>query len=162
MKSLKKFTMYIIILLALYIFVSLASFGFINKAYKNIGDYEILTKSPKIEIIESKATYVNGYVIAKVTNNTGVEIDKTYLKLDLYTENDNYLGTKYNEIKDFSGNEVLEVKTSFKFNGVDHYKVSLVNSIAADDLYNEDEELTNGLLYLIGISGIIMFLYYIF
>lgn len=162
MKSLKKITMYIIILLVIYIFVSLASFGFINKTYKNIGEYEILTKSPKIEIIESKATYVNGYVIAKVTNNTGVEIDKTYLKLDLYTENNNYLGTKYNIIKDFSNNEALEVKTNFKFNGVDHYKISLVNSIAADSVYNENEELTNGLLYLIGISGIIMFLYYIF
>lgn len=162
MKRLKKFFMYILLLLAIYIFVSLASFGFINKAYKNIGDYEILTKSPKVEIIESKATYVNGYVIAKVTNNTGMEINKTYLKLDLYTENDNYLGSKYNEIKDFSNNKVLEVKTNFKFNGVDHYKISLVNSIAADSLYNEDEELINGFFYLFGISGIIMFLYYIF
>lgn len=162
MKSLKKFFMYILILLALYIFVSLTSFGFINKAYKNIGDYEVLTKSPKIEIVESKATYVNGYVIAELTNNTGIEIDKAYLKLDLYTENDNYLGTKYNEIKNFSNNETLEIKTNFKFNGVDHYKVSVVNNIANDSMYNENEELTNGFLYLLGISGIIMFLYYIF
>lgn len=161
MNSLKKFFMYILMLVALYIFVSITSFAFINKAYKKIENYEILTSSPKIEIVESKATYVNGYVIAEVTNNTGVEIDKTYLKLDLYTDKGNYLGTKYNEINDFSNNEVLEVKTNFKFNGVEHYKISLVNNISADSLYNDDDELKNGLFYLVGISGIIMLLYYI-
>lgn len=161
MKTLKKFGIYLLLLLVLYIFVSLASFGFIKKVYKNINDYEIATNSPKIEVIESKATYVNGYVIAKVTNDTGKEIDKTYLKLDLYTKNNNYLGSKYNEIKDFSNNEVLEVKTNYKFNGVDHYKLSIVNSIANDNIVNDADELSHGLFYLLTISGIIMLIYYI-
>jgi len=161
MDRLKTFGMYILIIIVIYIFVSLASYGFIVKAYKDINEYEILTTSPKIEIIDSEATYVNGYVVAKVTNNTGKEINKAYIKLDLYTENDNYLGTKYNEINDFSNNEILEVKTNFKFNGVENYKISVVDSIAAGTLYDENEEITN-VLTLIGISGLILFLWYIF
>jgi len=161
MDRVKTFGMYILIIVVIYIFVSFASYGFIIKAYKNINEYEILTSSPKIEIIEGQATYVNGYVIARITNNTGKEIDKAYIKLDLYTENNNYLGTKYNEIKDFSNKEILEVKTNFKFNGVENYKISVVDSITAGSLYNENEEVTN-VLTLIGVSGLILFLWYIF
>lgn len=162
MDRLKTFGKYILWLVLLYIFVSLTSYGFINKAYKNINEYEVLTASPKIEVVESKATYVNGYVVAKVTNDTGADINKAYVKLDLYTENDNYLGTKYNELNDFSNGKVLEAKTSFRFNGVDNYKISVVDSIATGTLYDDREEVRNGLFKLFGISGLILFLYYIF
>lgn len=160
MERVKKFALYLGMLLVTYVLVSVLSMAFINKAYKNINDYEILTKSPKIEVMESKATYVNGYVIAKVTNDTGVEIDKTYLKLDLYTKNGTYLGSKYNEIKDFSGNKVVEVKTSFKYNGVDKYKISLTNNNSEGN-NEKEEDLVSGLIHLSVIAGIIMIIYYI-
>ena len=112
MDRLKTFGMYILWVILLYIFVSLTSYAFIMKAYKNINEYEVLTASPKIEVVESKSTYVNGYVVAKVTNDTGTDIDKAYVKLDLYSENDNYLGTKYNELNNFSNGKVLEAKTN--------------------------------------------------
>lgn len=162
MDRLKTFGMYILWVILLYIFVSLTSYAFIMKAYKNINEYEVLTASPKIEVVESKSTYVNGYVVAKVTNDTGTDIDKAYVKLDLYSENDNYLGTKYNELNNFSNGKVLEAKTNFRFNGVDNYKISVVDSIAAGTLYDDREELRNGLFKLFGISGLILFLYYIF
>ena len=163
MDSVKKFLMYIILVILLYIFVSVCSYAFISKAYKNINDYEILTTKPSIEILESKATYVNGYVLARVTNNTGIEIQQTYLKLDFYTENDNYLGTKYAEIGELSNNQTYEVRSSFKFNGVDNFKASIVNSIAADSIDNSDEDsLVNAVMPLIGIAAVIMFFYYIF
>ena len=161
MSTIKKFLMYILLLVAIYIFVSILSYIFINNAYKNIEDYEILTQSPKIEIVESKSTYVNGYVIANITNNTGANIEKTYLKLDLYTENDNYLGSKYNEIDDFSNNETVEVKTNYKFNGVEKYKVSLVNNVANNITYSEDDKFAHLFFHMLGISGILMIIYYI-
>lgn len=160
MDSVKKFTKYLLMFLAIYVLVSILSTAFINKAYKKLSDYEILTKSPKIEVVESKATYMNGYVIAKVTNDTGVEIDKTYLKLDLYSRNGTYLGSKYNEINDFTGNEVIEVKTNFKYNGVEKYKISITNNVTESER-EEKEDLMSGLVHLSVIAGVIMIIYYI-
>lgn len=54
MERIKQFALYILIIIVFYLFVSLASYSFINKTYKNINEYEILTKSPKIEILEKK------------------------------------------------------------------------------------------------------------
>ena len=162
MDSVKKFLMYIILIILTYIFVSICSYAFISKAYKNIDDYEILTKRPSIEILESKATYVNGYVLARVTNNTGIEMEKAYLKIDFYTENDNYLGTKYAEIGKLTNDQTYEIRTSFKFNGVDNYKVSITNSVAGNAIGDEDKGLEDMVLPLVGISAIIMFFYYIF
>lgn len=162
MGSVKKFLMYIILIILLYIFVSVCSYAFIVKAYKNINDYEILTTKPSIEILESKATYVNGYVVARVTNNTGIDTEKAYLKIDFYTERDNYLGTKYAEIGELKKDQTYEVRTSFKFNGVDNYKVSVTNSVAEDTINDEEDGLANAAMPLIGIAAVIMFFYYLF
>jgi len=162
MDRLKTFGMYILWIVILYIFVSLTSYAFIHKAYKNINEYEVLTASPKIEVVEGKTTYVNGYVVARITNDTGSDINKAYVKLDLYSENDHYLGTKYTELNDFSNGKTFETKTNFRFNGVEQYKISVVDSIVPDTLYDDNEELRDGLFKLMGVSGIILFLYYIF
>lgn len=162
MDSVKKFLMYIILIILLYIFVSVCSYAFIVKAYKNVNDYEILTTKPSIEILESKATYVNGYVVARVTNNTGIDTEKSYLKIDFYTERDNYLGTKYAEIGELKKDQTYEVRTSFKFNGVDNYKVSVTNSVAGSTINDENDSLADAVMPLIGIAAVIMFFYYIF
>lgn len=162
MDSVKKFLMYIILIILLYIFVSVCSYAFIVKAYKNVNDYEILTTKPSIEILESKATYVNGYVVARVTNNTGIDTGKSYLKIDFYTERDNYLGTKYAEIGELKKDQTYEVRTSFKFNGVDNYKVSVTNSVAGSTINDENDSLADAVMPLIGIAAVIMFFYYIF
>ena len=125
-------------------------------------DYEILTTKPSIEILESKATYVNGYVVARVTNNTGIDTEKSYLKIDFYTERDNYLGTKYAEIGELKKDQTYEVRTSFKFNGVDNYKVSVTNSVAGSTINDENDSLADAVMPLIGIAAVIMFFYYIF
>lgn len=158
MESVKKFFVYILMFVALYIFVSLASYGFILNTYKNLNNYEILSQSPKIEIVESKATNVNGYVVGRITNNTGSEIEQKYIKIDFYTENDTYLGTEYVEIKDFSKDEVLEFKSSFKYNGVEKYKINCVNSIVATS--EDNTRVTKDAFMLMGIAGIIMFFYF--
>lgn len=162
MDRLKTFGIYILLIVLLYVFVSFMSFAFINNAYKNIDEYEVLTTSPKLEVLEAKTTYVNGYVIAKVTNNTGITKNKAYVKIDLYSKNDIYLGTKYSAIDNFTKNEIVEVKTNFRFDGVDHCKISVVDSITTGTLYDDREEVREGLFRLIGVSGIILFLYYIF
>jgi len=162
MDRLKTFGIYILMLVFLYVFVSIFSYAYIQKAYKNIDEVEVLTTSPKIEVVECKSTYVNGYAITKVTNDTGVEMPKAYVKVDLYSKSDNFLGTKYTEINDFSNGKVVEVKTNFKFNGVENCKISVVDSIATGTVYDDNEELRNGFFKLIGLSGLVLFLYYIF
>lgn len=98
----------------------------LRNSYKTISG-EIKSESPEITISESKTTDVNGYLKGIIKNNSETDIEKTYIKLDLYTKRDNILGDEYFEVSNLKVGETREFEIKFNYNDVDHYKINCVN-----------------------------------
>ena len=156
MARVKKFLLYIILLILLYIFVSVVSTGLILNTYKNIEEYQIAVDNPKVEIIESKGTSINGFVNGTVKNTTDSNIDNQYLKIDYYSVRNTYLGSSYIELNGFEKNEVLEFNSIFKYNGVESYKISMTDTKADVEGLNYDAGFTK--YFLFGFVGAVVML----
>ena len=126
MKTMKLFRNLFIIFILLFIFVGFMSKAFIESTYTSISKSEIISDIPKIEIIEAKVTNVNGFMIAKITNNSQEMLDDKYIKLDFFSKNDNNIGTKYLKINNLNKNEAKEFKLDYKFDGVKKIKGEIV------------------------------------
>ena len=120
MNRLKTFAKYAIWIILFWIF----SDFFINMAimttYKSIdlvGD-----KTNGIIISQMQATSVNGR--AKILVNDS-SLSGKYIKLDLYSDIDNHLGTQYIEIGNVAPGETKEIDTYFKISQVKKYGVSI-------------------------------------
>lgn len=153
MDRLKTFAKYAVIILIFYIFSDILIFIGINGTYKTIKNYEILSQSPKVDVSESKATYINGYVNGNITNNTENLIDKTYIKIDFYSERNVNLGTKYIEIQNLKQNNTRDFRIAFKFTDVARYEISVVDEPvnATDEEFFSDE-----MRFRLLLSGLIM------
>ena len=159
MKRVKTFLLYALMIIVTYILVSYMSYGFISKTYKNIEEYEILANSPAVQIVENKASYVSGYIIGRVTNNTDALIDSIYLKIDLYNKRDNYMGTKYVHLEDFQVNQVKEFKVNFKYDAIERYTIDFEEE---PSVVIEEEVLDHEPFWkFLGFASILLFIYYI-
>ena len=120
MNRLKTFAKYAIWIILFWIF----SDFFINMAimttYKSI---DLVGDKPNgIIISQMQATSVNGR--AKIlVNDSG--LSGKYIKLDLYSDIDNHLGTQYIEIGNVAPGETKEIDTYFKISQVKKYGVSI-------------------------------------
>ena len=123
METMKKIIKYIILIIAAFIFFDFLINVGLSNTYKD-KKCEILSSSPEIIIKESKATKVNGYLEGTVNNNTGENINKTYVKVDLYSELDNFLGTEYITIENLNNSESIDFKLDYRYEGVKELKIS--------------------------------------
>ena len=159
MKRMKTFFIYLILFLALYVFVSFMSKLYIKTSYKDINSYEIESDSPKVVIFESKGTSANGYIIGKVRNNTGEKIEKTNMVIDFYSPRDVNLGTKVVKIEDFDENEIKEFRVNYELSNVARYKVTFedgdVEERESGDIFNVKEKQ----YWLLGGLGIFILLF---
>lgn len=147
MDRMKTLTKYLVILIIFYFFSNIIITVCIKGTYKEI-KAEVLTDVPKIELIETKATYINGYVIGKVTNNTGSVINNKYIKIDCYSARDVNLGTKYVTIGNLQPNESIDFKMGFKFTDVYRCEISYVEEAgsATEDQFLSDDLTTSMIL----------------
>lgn len=129
MDTIKKFIKYALIIAVFYILVNIMAYGFILKTYKNINNYEVLVDKPSIEVVESKATKVNGYVVGHITNNTDALIYQKYLQINLYNSKDKYLGTTYVELSNFQVEKTLEFKANYKYNDVAKITIDITDDM---------------------------------
>lgn len=132
-KTLKLFLQFGAIFIILYFFLDFLTFAFVKSTYNPINDYEIEINSPKIEITEAKATYINGSVKGKVTNNTGEDIDKLYVKINFYSERNVDLGTRFAKIENLKQGETKDFEVKFKFQEVKNFKVNVTKEAVIND-----------------------------
>lgn len=126
MDRMKQFGRYALMVIVFYIISDiLIYFGLIGM-YKNFSG-EIITKSPIIEVSESKATRESGFIKGKIKNNTGNKIEEKYIKIDLISERDTYLGSKYLKVQNLENNEEISFESEFKFSNVYKYEISVVD-----------------------------------
>ena len=122
MDKMKKYLLYIVLLVVFALFSSLLITVGLNSSYKSIERKE--DNLSYVNIYQAEATKVNGR-IRGIINNKENNIYEKYLKFDFYTPRDVYMGSKYIEI-DKSETE-MPFELFFKLNNVSYYKVSLVN-----------------------------------
>lgn len=129
MKRLKTFFLYALAIAAFWFLSDFLIYMAINGSYKPI-ETRVMAQSPSINISESKATYVNGYIKGNVYNNTKDTINDQYLKIDLYSPRDVLLGTKYVKIENLTSNEIVDFEMWFKYTDVEYCVVDITNDIS--------------------------------
>ena len=134
MEKLKKFLLYVIVIIAFWIFSDILVYIAINGTYKKI-DAKVNINSPEISITDCKATYVNGYIKGSIKNNTNDIINKKYVKIDLYSPRDIKLGTKYVKIENLEKNNFQNFDMWYKYTNV---KYAIITTV--DDVQNVPEE----------------------
>mgnify|MGYP004564501847 CR=1 FL=1 len=132
MAKMKKFFLYFLMFIALYIFVTTLTNFSMKEKFKDIQNIQISVSSPKIFIEESKATNSHGYIKGNITNDTGNHIPVEYLQVDLYNENNTYLGSEFKELKYFNVNETINFEINYKYNNVNRLVIGVTDEIIQD------------------------------
>ena len=143
MSRMKVFLRYLIVFLVLYVLVDFFTYRYLVNSYKNIKTYEIIEEQPSVTIQEARATAMNGYIVAQVKNNTGEDIEKTNVKIDLYNSRGNNLGTRYVKLENFSKDELREFKVNFRATNISHFEISFTDENVDAEIQKQAEELKN-------------------
>ena len=127
MKRLKTFFLYALAIAAFWFLSNLLIYISINGTYKAT-EVRILTNQPTINVGESKATYVNGYIKGNIYNNTDETINKKYLKIDLYSPRDVFLGSKYVNIENLESKKTQDFEMWYRYTDVRYCNINVVDN----------------------------------
>ena len=133
MGTLKKFRTYLLMFIGFFVLTTILTNFLMRDKYRNITNYEIKTETLEIVITECKAAYSNGYIKGSITNNTEELLPLKYLQINLYDENNIYLGSEYKELKNFYPKETVNFDISYDYLNTNKVIIDLV-----------DEESKNG------------------
>lgn len=130
MKTMKKIWKYFLNFVFLFLIVTGLSFwgSTINdkngtKENKQI-TYTVQENSPVIEITKCTSNKITG----TATNDMNVLINVVYIKADFYNENNELIGTQYDEIKYFNVGEKSKFQIDYKYKDVVRIDVTATNS----------------------------------
>lgn len=132
MNKLKTFLIYVLIIVGFFIISEFLSGELIKQMYVSLDgsvieefEYKGEKTALSVEILEAKATRMNGYITARVTNNTDNLIDKAYLKIDMFAKKDLKAVSRYMEITDLKPGEAQNYTLKFRAGYVDTYRVAV-------------------------------------
>ena len=111
----------------------------IETTYQNIGRKDNL---PQVTVYQAQATKINGRIKGKIYNSAENKITNDYLRIDLYSERDNYLGSKYIEVSNMREDETREFEIYFKVQDVDYYEMSFTDEKGEGELPEMLKDLT--------------------
>lgn len=151
MERVKKFRTWLILFILLYLFVDFICFASIKLTYKNLNTYRILVNSPKIEITEAKGTYANGYIKGNLTNNTNNVLENKFIKVDLFSDRDVNLGTKYIPIVKLDLAKEMEFEVKYNYTDVSNYTIDIVDEKPEEVLEIKVDDKTRFFVLLVGL-----------
>ena len=132
MERLKTFLIYVLIIVAFFEFSKLLENGLIWQMYYEITgnvdnrlEYNRENLELKVDVIDARATRVNGYIDITVTNTSNTKIDEAYIKVKLYTKSNVYATQKYMEINDLKPGESKKYKLRFKGSYIKRFVITL-------------------------------------
>lgn len=131
-KTLFKYALWIILF---WILSDVLIFFGINSTYKDIVKRNEI--SSQITIDDAEATTVNGRILGTVTNNEENDISEKYLKVDLYSDIGNLVGTNFLEIGDLGTIETKSFETYFKIQNVKSYEINIVDKKVVEEAKNQ-------------------------
>ena len=118
MDRMKTLAKYVIWLVLFYIFSNLMIYLNIESTYQNIGRKDNL---PQVTVYQAQATKVNGRIKGSIYNSEAHKITNKYLRIDLYSERDVFLGSKYIDVSTMRDSETRNFEEYFKVQDVDYY-----------------------------------------
>ena len=132
MDRMKTLAKYVIWLVLFYIFSNLM-------IYLNIGRKDNL---PQVTVYQAQATKVNGRIKGSIYNSEAHKITNKYLRIDLYSERDVFLGSKYIDVSTMRDSETRNFEEYFKVQDVDYYEMKFVDEKEEGELPEMLKDLT--------------------
>lgn len=127
METLKDFRLYLFMFIGFFILATILTNFLMREEYKNITNYEIKVESPQVVVTECKVAYSNGYIKGSVTNDKEELIPLKYLQINLYDENNVYLGSEYKELKKIYPKETINFDITFNYIDVNKIIIDVVD-----------------------------------
>ena len=121
MDRMKTFLKYILAIIIFFFFSNFLIYMSLETTYQNIGRKDNLQQ---VTIYQAQATKVNGRIKGTIYNDANNKITDRYLKIDLYSERGNLLGTKYIDLLGIRENDTRNLEVYFKIQDVDYYEIS--------------------------------------
>lgn len=150
MDRIKTFAKYAIWLILFWLLSDILIYYGINSTYKDIqAKSEILNQ---IKVDNAEATKVNGRIKGTITNNEENNISGKYLKVNVYADSGNLLGTSFLEIGELENNQTKNFETYFKIQDVKSYDIGIVDEKVEEEMIGvfTNEEITRfGVLALL-------------
>ncbi len=124
MDRLKQFAKYAIWIILFWILSDILIYTGINSTYKNMEKRGQLPTG--VQVVQMQSTKVNGRIKLNISNP---ELSGKYLKIDLYSADENILGTQYIEIGNMSESQTKNIETYFKISDIKSYEISVVDEV---------------------------------
>ena len=139
MDRMKTLTKYVIWIVLFYIFSNLMIYLNLESTYQNIGTKDNL---PQVTVYQAQATKVNGRIKGSIYNSEANKITNKYLRIDLYSERDVFLGSKYIDVSTMRDSETRNFEEYFKVQDVDYYEMKFVDEKEEGELPEMLKDLT--------------------
>lgn len=122
MDTMKKFLIYALMVVGLFIFSEFLINVGLNSTYKEI---KREGNNSQIVVYQADATYVNGRIRGIIKNTEAIQ--NKYLKIEIYSKRDKLLGRSYIEIKDTEKESTQPFELLFRVKDAEYYKIEIVN-----------------------------------
>ena len=139
MQKMGTFLKYVIWIALFYIFSNFLIEVNIESTYKDIGRKDNL---PQVTVYQAQATKVNGRIKGTIYNNTENKITNKYLRIDLYSEKNVNLGSKYIDVSSIKENEKQDFEAYFKVKDVSYYEMQFTDEKQEGELPEMLKDLT--------------------
>ena len=127
MSTLKRFLKYVIWLVLFFIFSEFIINVGLASSYKPL---ERKDSFEQVVIQDAESTLVNGKIIGTINNPA--EINGKYLKIDIYSERNMLLGTRYIDLEKATSSQ--EFKVFYELEDSTSYEISIVNEKTDQEL----------------------------
>lgn len=124
MSRVKTFAKYALLIIIFWIFSDILIYVGINTTYKDMQNIGVLPTG--VQVLQMQSTKVNGRIKLTVDNEN---LSGKYIKIDLYSDMGNILGTQYIEIGNIRENETKSIETYFKISDIKSYEISIVDEM---------------------------------
>lgn len=127
MDRLKTFGKYALLLIGFFILSNFLIFIGINSNYDEITP--MADVPAQVEITRAEATLVNGRMSGIIKNSSDNDLNGKYIRINLFSEQGNILGTKFLQITDMAPDAQEEFNTYFEVKEVEHYTIEITNEV---------------------------------
>lgn len=153
MKTLFKYALWVVLFIIFSEF--LINVG-LNSTYKKI---ERKDNIEQVNIYQAEATKVNGRIRGIITNSEPEDLSGKYIRIQLFSVRDVFLGEKYIEIHQLEENETQNFELLFKAQDVNYYTVDIVDEKPeTEELEIIPEEWTKPEIILATVVAMLMFM----
>ena len=139
MDRMKTFLKYAIWIILFYIFSNILIYLNLETTYQNIGRKDNL---PQVTVYQAQATKINGRIKGSIYNGSEHKITNKYLRIDLYSERDVFLGSKYIDVSTMRDDETRNFEEYFKVQDVDYYEMKFTDEKEEGELPEMLRDLT--------------------